>query len=249
MNLAFTFPPLVLRTVPASALGMTFIYIPTKDIVLTFSAFDSEGRVDTAGFDTLVENSTTLAPGARFTIRPFGLTGHQTLGFLYANGNFTAEGQDPRTIIGTILGRTSLKKVKGSWAFLYNFDQYLYTEKDDSSQGFGLFGRASVADKKSSALWQFYSIGFGGKGTIPGRDKDEWGAGYYYLRFSEDITKVIQNRFGLDHEQGGEFFYDIEVLPWLHVTPDLQIIDTTRKSGGEEIDTSVVFGIRTKIEF
>lgn len=249
MNLAFSFNPVILRIAPAVALGMNLIYLPTKDIELVFSAFDTEGGVNTSGFSTLADNSTTIGPSARFTIRPFGLTGHQSLGFLWANGKFTGLNQDPRTIIGSILGRTSLDKEQGSWAFVYNFDQYLYTEKNDSSQGFGIFGRIGVADKTTSPFWQFYSIGFGGKGTIPTRDKDQWGIGYYYQRFSNDLTKALRDLISLDHEQGGELFYNIEALPWLHITPNLQIIGPSRKSGGETIDTSVTVGLRVKIDF
>ncbi len=249
MNLAFSFNPVILRIAPAAALGMTLIYLPAKDSEVTFSVFDTEGRVNTSGFDTLFKNSTTLAAGGRFKIQPFGLTGHQSLGFLWANGDFTGLNQDPRTIIGSILDRTSLDKEQGSWAFVYNFDQYLYTEKNDPSQGFGIFGRIGVADKTTSPFWQFYSIGFGGKGSIPTRDKDQWGIGYYYLQFSEEIIKFIRNLNSLDHEQGGELFYNIEALPWLHVTPNLQIIGPSRKSGGETIDTSVTVGLRVKIDF
>jgi len=249
MNLAFSLNPVLLRIAPAAALGMTFIYLPNKDIELVFSAFDTEGRVNTSGFDTLGDNSTTIGPAARFTIRPFGLTGHQSLGFLWANGKFTGLNQDPRTIIGTILGKTSLSKVQGSWAFAYNFDQYLYTEKHDPSQGFGIFGRAGVSDKLSNPFWQFYSIGFGGIGTIPTRDKDRWGIGYYYLRFSNAIIKLVRDLNSLDKEQGGELFYNIEALPWLHITPNLQIIGPSRKTGSENIDTSVVLGLRVKIDF
>ena len=249
MNLAFGFNPVILRIAPAAALGMTLIYLPTKDSEVVFTVFDTEGRVNTSGFDTLTDNSTTLGAGGRFKIQPLGLTGHQSLSFLWANGDFTGLNQDPRTIIGSILGKTSLSREQGSWAFIYNFDQYLYTEKNDSSQGFGIFGRFGIADKTTNPMWQFYSIGFGGKGTIPTRDKDQWGIGYYYLRFSEDITKALRDLISLDHEQGGELFYNIEVLPWLHVTPNLQIIGTTRKAGGKTIDTSVVAGFRVKIDF
>ncbi len=252
MNLAFSFNPVILRIAPAAALGMAFIYLPTKDIELVFSAFDTEGRVNTSGFSTLADNSTTIGPSARFTIRPFGLTGHQSLGFLWANGDFTALNQDPRPIIGSIRGRTSLDKEQGSWAFIYNLDQYLYTEKNDPSQGLGIFGRIGVADKTTSPFWQFYSIGFGGKGTIPTRDKDQWGIGYYYQRFSDDLTEFIRDRISLDHEQGVELFYNIEVLPWLHITPDLQFIMPSRKglaAPNKNIDTSVVAGFRIKIDF
>ena len=46
-------------------------------------------------------------------------------------------------------------------------------------------------------------------------------------------------------EQGVELYYNIAVTPWLHVTPDLQIISPAGKS----VDTTVVAGLRVKIDF
>jgi len=59
----------------------------------------------------------------------------------------------------------------------------------------------------------------------------------------------------LDHEQGVELFYNAEVFPWLHVTPDLQIIDSSRRTfvtlpnPGPNIKTGVVAGVRVKGDF
>ena len=136
-------------------------------------------------------------------------------------------------------------KEKGSWAIYYNFDQYLYSPANDPSQGFGIFGRLRISDGKANALHQFYSLGFGGKGMIPGREKDQWGIGYYYLKLSDDPPHILRNRLGLDHDQGGEIFYNIAVAPWLHLTPDLQIISPARK----DTDTAVVLGLRMKVDF
>ena len=110
------------------------------------------------------------------TIRPFGLIGHQLLGFGWSNKTFSSLEQDPRTIIGNILFGTPLKKENGSWVVYYNFDQYLYTTPTDSSQGIGIFGRFGISDGKANPFHQFYSFGFGGKGMIPGREKDQWGS-------------------------------------------------------------------------
>ncbi len=255
MNLAFSFNPVVLLAVPYSTLGMALTYLPHKDVVLSFAAFDSEGRPNTAGFDTLFKDGTTLAPEARITIRPFGLSGHQLVGFAWSNGKYNALNQDPRSLIGNILLGTPLEKKKGTWAFYYNFDQYLYTERGDPKQGFGVFGRAGVADKATNLNHQFYSIGFGGKGTIPTRDNDHWGIGYYYLDYSDSLTGLIRRRLNLKHEQGAELYYNIEVLPWLHFTPDLQFASTTRRrlgtllNPGKKVDTAVVTGFRVKIDF
>ncbi len=52
--------------------------------------------------------------------------------------------------------------------------------------------------------------------------------------------------------QGVEMFYNIAVTPWLHFTPDLQIIMPSRKelaALNKNIDTSVVAGFRVRIDF
>ena len=79
-------------------------------------------------------------------------------------------------------------------------------------------------------------------GIIPERDNDTFGLGYYYMDMSDDLADFIS----VDTEQGIEFFYNIEVNPWLHVTPDLQyIIDP----GGGAYDDAIVFGIRAVMTF
>ena len=255
MNLAFAFNPVILRLGPYAPLGMGLFFLPDKDVIYTFSAFDTQGRPNTSGFNTLFKDPTTLANELRITVRPFGLTGHQLVGVMWGNKPFTSLNQDPRTTIGNILVDTPLKGDSNSWAVYYNFDQYLYTKGEDPSQGIGIFGRVGLADPKTNPFQQFYSIGFGGRGIIPARDKDQFGIGYYYLKFSHDIETSLRQQLSLDHEQGGEIFYNIAVFPWLHVTPDLQIIGPSRKTlgtpldPGKKIGTAVVAGLRVKVDF
>ena len=42
-----------------------------------------------------------------------------------------------------------------------------------------------------------------------------------------------------------EIFYNVEALPWLHVTPDFQVVEPALKS----IDTAVILGLRMMIDF
>ena len=151
------------------------------------------------------------------------------IGFGWSNKNFSSLDQDPSTLIGNILFGTPLEKEKSSWAIYYNFDQYLYSDPNDPSQGIGIFGRFGISDGKANALHQFYSFGVGGRGIIRGREKDQWGIGYYYLKLSGQFTGDIVQPLG-DHDQGGELFYNIAVTPWLHLTPDLQIISRQGKT-------------------
>src|SRR5262245_23164973 len=245
MNLALNYNPVPMRDVPYSPLGMGLVYLPTKDLILTFSVVDTEGTTTRAGFDTLFKDGTTLAGEGRLTIRPFGLTGHQLLGAAWSNKTFNSLDQDPRTILGNILFGTPLKKDEGSWVVYYNFDQYLYQVPSDSSQGFGIFGRFGISDGKANAFHHFYSFGIGGKGLVPGRPKDQWGIGYYYLKLSDDLPRLLRRRLGLDHNQGGELYYNFEVAPWLHLTPDLQIVGQANNN----LNTAVVLGFRMKVDF
>jgi porin len=50
---------------------------------------------------------------------------------------------------------------------------------------------------------------------------------------------------GLDDEIGGEIFYNVELTPWMHVTLDVQVIDSAVPQAG----TVVVLGTRVGIQF
>jgi hypothetical protein len=56
--------------------------------------------------------------------------------------------------------------VAAEWALYYNFDHFFFTEADDPAQGVGIFGRFGYGGEPN-ILEQFYSLGVGGKGSIP----------------------------------------------------------------------------------
>lgn len=147
--------------------------------------------------------------------------------------------QDPRLSLpgSSVVPAT----VSGSWAFTYNFDQYLVSNPDDPTKGWGLFGRFGVSDGKANLLKQFYSIGLGGKGLIPGRTVDRFGVGFYYVNLADDRSNIILR----DSESGAEIFYNFIPTPWLQLTANLQIINGAVK----DVDTSTVAGFRAKIIF
>ena len=125
-----------------------------------------------------------------------------------------------------------------SGSLYYNFDQYVYREKADPEQGIGLFGRFGWSNGEANPIAQFYSLGVGGKGIIPTRDKDTFGLGYYYLNLSDDLPSM----FGMNAEQGVEMYYNVEIAPWLHLTPDLQVIIDPGGGGGSSV--AIVYGMR-----
>lgn len=250
MNLALLANPVLLSLAPYTALNATLIFRPTDWLITTFTALDSFGTPTTTGFDTAFHSpeGTAFLNEWDFTIKPFGLEGHQRFGVVYSTKDFLQLDQDQR-LGGPIRLLRALRSVMSNpqtkpddWALYYNFDQYLYTEKDDATQGLGIFGRIGWSTGEANPIEGFYSIGLGGKGIITERDHDTFGLGYYYMDMSDNLASFIS----LDTEQGIEFFYNIEVTPWWHITPDLQyIIDP----GGGAYDDAFVFGIRTVMIF
>jgi porin len=98
-----------------------------------------------------------------------------------------------------------------------------------------------VADESTSAIAQFYSFGFGGRGLGSGRKDDRWGLGWYYMKTSRDLPDFLH----LGDEQGVEAFYNFAVTPAFMITADLQVTDSAK----EGIGTAVIGGLRATLRF
>jgi porin len=247
----FRWNPITARTVPYSPLGAgAFIFGDWGQ--WSVSVFDTEGLPNRSGFDTVFEGGTTLATEARFNVKPFGLPGQQTLGFVWSDKAFTILQQDPRVRLRIRSGplrdllrlNRSLGSESGSWAAYYNFDQYVFTEADDRSQGIGVFGRIGVSDGDANPIQSFYSVGVGGKGIIPTRDHDRFGLGYFYTNWGDSALASVLD---VNVAQGIELFYNIQVTPWLQISPDLQVL--INPGGVSDRDTAIVYGLWAKMSF
>ncbi len=251
MNMAFFCDPVIGTTVPLDFLGAGVILAPAKWFTLTTLVLDSEGTANVSGFDTVFDRGTSVFQTAEVAIRPFGQQGHQRVGWSWSDKSQIQLSQDVRLIIRQLVLKKlglgpgpTLKRQGSDWSFLYDFDQYLYTKPGTKNQGVGLFGRFGYSDGTVNPVGQFYSLGIGGKGMIPGRDSDTFGIGYYYLAVSHEMGPILRKLVA--DEKGVELYYNIEVTPWLHITPDLQIIWPGQRMLS---DTSVVAGIRVRMDF
>ncbi len=251
LHSSFRWNPITARTSPYSTLGAGFLIV-NDWLQWSFTAYDTEGTPSRAGFDTVFEGGTSYATEARFTWKPFGLRGHQLFGFVYSDKQFRSLEQDPRIgfdLPGGAAGQLlelsrRLDSESGSWAFYYNFDQYIYTEQEDSTQGIGVFGRFGVSDGEANPIESFYSLGLGGKGVLPGRDDDRCGLGFFYTEWS-DVP--LAHALDINNAQGVELFYNIEVTPWMHITPDLQVL--IDPGGVADRDVAIVGGVRVQMSF
>jgi len=271
MNTALRINPVLFYATPYTTMGAGAIWLPTKwlQVVTAVTDNDADGAATMTGFNTTFHGRDwcTVLQEFDFTLKPFDKTGHQRLGWFWTNRDFPELGGDGRIQFPGVVGKrliasrllprwlrllrlggqvyslTDLETSADTWGLYYNFDQYLYTEPGDPKQGVGVFGRFGYGGEPN-IFEQFYSLGVSGTGSIPTRDRDTWGIGYYLANINDNINPA----FGLHSEQGVEAYYNIEVTPWMHVTPDLQVIVNPGGGFGDR-DVAIVYGLRMQMTF
>jgi porin len=244
LNTAFRANPVLFLYAPYTTMLASFVYLPNDWLTISGFAADNNGSVTRSGFDTAFHTPTGTAVGTEceLKVRPWGLNGNQRFGIGYSNKNFTKLKQDPRTIIPP--GGSGLATDDSDYVLWYNFDQYFYVEKDDPTQGIGIFGRYGYTTGEVNPVQGFYSLGVGGKGICQGRDNDTFGLGYYYVDLSNDLPGTLN----VSSEQGVELFYNFEITKSVHITPDLQWI-INPGAGFEGRDNALVLGVRLQMSF
>ena len=241
-DLAFIFNPVALRTIPYSTLGCGFVYLKDGAPFFTYTLLNATDTTTTSGFDELFAQGVAMSAEMRVPVKLGGLPGHQLFGSTWNSRDFVSLGQDPRVIYPDL----PIARQSGSWSLYWNGDQYLYVDPKNTARGWGIFGRAGIADNDTNPLSWFLSSGVGGTGLFCDRPFDTFGAGYYFAGTSSEIGPIIQAAFGpIGDGQGVELFYNYQVTPWCHVTPDFQVVMPSR----EQVDTALVVGVRAKIDF
>jgi porin len=253
-NTAFNITPVALMAAPSSTLGAGVIILPTKDpngAIISLVAIDTNGQADRAGFDTLSVHNTTYAAEGRVKTNFFGLTGHQLAGYMYSTKDFASLDQRMRFVIDN----GGFEKRSETWAFYYNFDQYIYEPKKGSGQGIGIFGRFGASDGNPNPVHYFYSVGIGGKGIMASRPHDRFGLGWYYIDIKNPtFTGPFTTRLFLSDEQGVEAYYSVALTPWAHLTPNIQVIRGAQEhrvaalpANRTNIDTATILGLRLQL--
>lgn len=279
MNTALWYPPVLFSTVPYSTMTAGAFYTLTDWLEAATLVVDPYGIASFSGFQSAFHepSEVTLLQSLTFKVKPWGQAGNQRLLFSWSSrekvpisnydrlvlSGLSASVSDrlilpralqigpfqfrPRSLIARGIFRQTLRDTEGgNWAFAYNFDQYLWSRPEDPTQGWGLFGSFGWSPGETNPVAESYSFGIGGKGMIEGRPKDKFGVGYYYINMTNDFPAL----FSTNAEQGVELFYNIEITPWLHITPDLQvIIDPGGNTGDGQREPAIVYGLRAQMNF
>ena len=210
------------------------------------------GTATTAGFDDLDSDNLIFVGEGRLRTHLFGLTGHQLVGAVYSNREYTSTDQR----LDDIIENRALGTVQDTWAVYYNFDQFVYESDADAGRGVGLFGRFGASKGDPNPAQYFFSVGVGGKGVVPTRDLDRFGLGYYYIVMENPRFRgPLRTRTFLRDEWGFEAFYNVALTPWMLLTPDIQVVRGAQKRRAtglltrKSVDTATVLGVRLQLIF
>jgi carbohydrate-selective porin OprB len=170
-----------------------------------------------------------------------------------------------RYLLGEIIGVLPVSTEDDNYGFVFTGSQYLWvkqgaqrkrsdpiglgTARRDNSNpvGIGLTARFGITPGGRNVIDQFYSVGIGGWGGLPGRDDDNWGVGWAGSHISDDFRDDAGALgFDLDDfEHGVEAFYNVALTPAMHLSGHVQWIDPTNP----DTDDVVVLSLRLQLDF
>lgn len=206
-------------------LGADLLVAPTPWLELALGTSDADNEPRRAGWDTAFDGVDSLMGYAEATARVHlgGLPGAYRVGVVYDNTRRTAFGS----------GESS----RGHFSVYLNLDQLLFREEGTQAQGLGIFARWGRADPDVSPIATFWSGGLHYEGLLPARESDVLGLGFYGAVGSADF----------EGETGIELYYKIILTPWLHVTPDAQLI--LDPGGDRSSRDALVLALRLRVAF
>lgn len=240
-NVGFVANPIALRTIPYATLGGGFAILGEGgEPLFSFTLLNATDTADSDGFDELFAEGVAMAAELRLPTNFGEMPGHQLFAATWNSRDYVSLGQDPRVVLPNV----PINEVSGSWSVYWNFDQYLVVDRCNPNLGWGLFGRAGVADDKANPIAWFLSFGAGGHNMLAGHEADTFGVGWFISGTSGEVGPFLPALLGpIGEGQGVELFYNWQATPWLNVTPDMQVIMPAR----ENVDTALAVGVRAVV--
>jgi porin len=251
VNQAFVANPAFLLALPYTGFTVGAAMPQSWGMISTF-IYDPKDRTrDFFNLDDLFAQGIIVGGEVKVNTNFFGLPGDQHVGGIWKHVDLTdlafAEPPPGDYPYEPVPGFATLSD---SYTIYYGFDQYfavfggerpgLGPKKDP--QGWGLFGRASISDGNPTPLRYFLSAGVGGNSPV--RHQDNWGLGWYYVGASDEFGPVPRALLDPQDGTGVELFYNVQVTPWLNVSPDVQFI----RPGNRGIaNDALIYGLRVNM--
>jgi porin len=105
-----------------------------------------------------------------------------------------------------------------------------------------MFAQFGLADKDTNPVSWSIAGGLSGRGSIPGRDADTWGVGYFYNELQDlNLGPLVFE----GSTSGVEAYYDIALFGWASLTLDAQ----WTQSAFPRVDDATILGARLNASF
>jgi porin len=239
---------------PLSAYGGGIVALPWDGAQFTVSVADPSGTPNNNDISKAFKDGVLVGSEGRVEVKPFGLVGHQLLGFGWSNKDRLSLQQDPSNIARIALDKQfprlanpgpilkdiltrffpalltpaqPANRTDNTWAVYYNFDQYLWSPAGDPTKGIGVFFRFGISDGVANPVKYAYNVGISGNGIVPGRPMDKFGIGWARTEFSNNFVPFLRQQLslGLNQEDAVEMYYNAALTKWLNASLDLQVIN------------------------
>ncbi len=207
-------------------------------------AFDTQNSTTTSGFHDLFDEGTAILGLWRFFFDVDGKPGS----LLFAGGTSSRDYTSLEKTDWALIPGEGLvaRKKEDTWSAAVYYDQVFWQAPDNEKKSLRLYTGWSVSDGNPSfGRWGgFASIE--GWGLIPNRANDRMGVGGFYNQLSSEF-KDLTSSVGVNLENlwGAELYYNAEVTPCFHLTPNLQFVNNHNQSDS----TAVILGLRAAIDF
>lgn len=264
MNGSIVFPlnlaiPVGVYSVPGAAL----FKMRGKEVQGVLGVIDTKDYSTKFGVKDVFDRGATILGLWKFFYNIHGLPGYSSILGAYNTREYNSI--DPSSYVIVPGQGAVIPEVRGSWGVSYVVDQKLWMDLDNPERNVGLFGFIGIGDDNPNIFREAGSITLEANGLIPGRARDSFGVGYFYSGVSDDFKRLaggalslqatLENfqstggltpqRVSLQDSQGFEAYYKLGVTPWLNITADVQVIQPNTVG----LDTAVIAGVRTKIDF
>ena len=225
---------------PDYGLGAIIHWNPIKDWYLSIGAADAQADKRQTGFNTTFHDEDYFVYMAETGITPRLDSANSPLQGAYRVGVW----YDPQPKANSDKLEES-KSHRDDTGLYVSCDQMLAKENSDpdDTQGLGAFFRYGYAHSRTNDITNFYSAGFQYQGLFDGRDEDVLGLGVAYGAFSDTADETYTE----DYEKAVELYYNVQVTPWINLSPSVQYI--TNPGGDETISDAVVVGLRALMAF
>lgn len=126
----------------------------------------------------------------------------------------------------------------------YVYQEFWQAEGDPNRKATVFVGGTVGPDNPQFAQWNIFAA-VEGFGLMASRPHDRMGVSVWYNGLSDNFKDLVSPVVDLQDTWGTELYYNFAINKWLHLSPDLQLVQNQRKAD----DFAVIPGVRLVLDF